>query len=82
MSQTIIEIQGTKKGVEIQDHLEKIYSDIILETFGKRSIADTEEVESISCQACGFSKTYITWSVKYSGYRGFCVTCKHNWPES
>ena len=86
MSQAVIEIHGTERGIEIQDHLENTYYDIILETFGKNpkiiSDADAEEIQSTSCKACGFSRTWVMWSTKYSGYRGFCMSCKHNWPES
>jgi len=28
--------QGTANGIEIQKHLEKIYDELILETYGKR----------------------------------------------
>jgi hypothetical protein len=35
MSQSNIEIRGTRNGIEIQRHLEKISEDMILETFGK-----------------------------------------------
>lgn len=83
MSQLIIKDQA-RRGIEIQNHLEKIYSDVVFETFGKQviDIVDTYETESTDCQACGYPETRIVWSEKYSGERGICIACHHNWPES
>jgi Zn ribbon nucleic-acid-binding protein len=44
--------------------------------------SEIEDVSPTACQSCGFSDTLIIWSEKYSGDRGVCVSCEHNWPES
>jgi len=85
-SKTISEFasfHSTVKGTEIQEHLEKIYDDLILETYGVRVKQIESDVEKQNnCLACGFSETRVIWSERYSGYRGICNSCKHNWPES
>ena len=75
----------TVNGIEIQRHLEKIYEDLLSETFGAK-VQSMEpkkfEEQTIPCMVCGSPKTYISWSRNYSGYRGRCIACEHNWPES
>lgn len=42
----------------------------------------TTQIHATECMACGSPVTYIIWSESYSGYRGKCIACDHNWPES
>jgi hypothetical protein len=83
MSQKISEIE-TVNGVAIQKHLEIIYEELISETFGRREKQVRDQIREMAtpCMACDSPVTYIIWSKKYSGYRGECVACNHNWPES
>jgi len=36
----------------------------------------------VMCQSCRLEKAVIYWNQKYQGYRGFCIVCGNNWPES
>ena len=76
---------GTVNGIAIQRHLEEIYKNLISETFGARAQyveSKKFEEQTVPCMVCGSPKTYIMWCKGYSGYRGRCISCKHNWPES
>ena len=42
----------------------------------------SEYITDETCMACGDDKVYVYKSTKYTGYRGICITCKNNWPES
>lgn len=73
------------RGYEIQKHLEKVYEDFIMDGFGrkvKQLSLDKIPKIAIPCMSCESKETYIVWSENYSGYRGMCDACKHNWPES
>ena len=79
------DFHGTRNGIEIEMHLEKCYEDFILKTFetkGKPIESEKLEEQTIPCGGCGSLKIHIVWDRNYSGYRGNCIICKNNWPES
>ena len=73
---------GTMNGIQILTHLDQIYKDLISETYGKKNEDELGAEYTTACMGCGSPVTYIIWSEKYSGYRGKCMNCNHNWPES
>ena len=76
---------GTVNGRAIQRHFEEIEEDLFSEIF-RVKVQPMElkkfKEQTISCMVCGSTKTYICWCKNYSGFRGNCFVCKHNWPES
>jgi len=36
----------------------------------------------ITCGVCEKKSAIIIWDNRYSGFRGYCLICKNNWPES
>ncbi len=36
----------------------------------------------ISCGSCDKRSAVIIWDNRYAGYRGQCILCENNWPES
>ena len=82
MSQRII--SATTNGEEIQSHLENIYDELISNMFDNEieNQKTNSHKQATECMGCGSPVTYIIWSKSYSGYRGKCMVCNHNWPES
>ena len=39
-------------------------------------------IEIISCNSCEQKSGRLLWDDRYDGYRGFCIKCEGNWPES
>ena len=36
----------------------------------------------IICESCEKQSAVLFWDIRYNGYRGMCMVCKGNWPES
>lgn len=72
----------TKIGIIILAHLEKIYEELISETFGKNKKVKNPQGRILPCMVCENTNTYMIWSENYSGYRGICDICEYDWPES
>jgi len=71
-----------KNGIGILTHLEKIYEELISESFGKNKIVKNPQGQILPCMVCGNPDTFMIWSENYSGYRGICDMCEYDWPES
>ena len=76
--------KATKNGIEIQNHLNRIYEEMLSETFRAEFelLKEKTQAQPMSCMACGCENTEIIWSDNYSGFRGMCIRCMCNWPES
>ena len=40
------------------------------------------EQNTMMCNSCEKYSAVLFWDDRYNGYRGKCVSCKGNWPES
>jgi len=38
--------------------------------------------EPFHCMSCGSTNTIKVFDPRYNGYRGHCLDCGGNWPES
>ena len=72
----------SRNGIEIQKHLENVYEEWISKTKEIQIESAKIEEETIPCMVCGSSNIHTYWDRNYSGYRGTCMACKNNWPES
>jgi len=75
----------SRNGIEIQKYLENFYEEWISKTFETKEIQTESEKfkeETMPCMVCGSPNIHISWDRNYSGYRGNCMACKNNWPES
>ncbi len=41
-----------------------------------------DESKKIFCNTCAKKSAFVIWDERYSGYRGVCIFCGGNWPES
>jgi len=40
------------------------------------------KTQTITCNSCGKDSARLFWDQRYNGYRGMCMLCEGNWPES
>jgi hypothetical protein len=47
----------------------------------KNSETNVEGLQ-LNCDVCGKSSGLLRWDESYVGYRGRCILCENDWPES
>jgi len=41
-----------------------------------------KHLDIITCESCDSESAVFHWEARYDGYRGTCMVCKGDWPES